>query len=262
LAPWTERRRRALARAARGAALAGALAVPGTAALAQDDSTSFFQRLYLDRLHLTAVGAGVGAVRPSQTLATQLYELHADYGEVVPHWRVVFLASYWGTRYRDDVVDQFRDSLRRAVVDPTGDDTLRVGRVTVSDIAVSVNVRYTPHEWRHLRPYVGAGLAAHVINAEGRLIDGTFIENALDAITSGLAASAGVSVPFARHLALELQARYDLLSGFRYGSVRAGATYEFSRRRPEPAPPPAAAPAPSPAPAPPPSPPPADGRAP
>jgi hypothetical protein len=202
------------------------VAMPSIASAQQEDP-SLFERFGLDKLRLSALGASIGAVKPTQIVGTRAYALHADYGEIAPGWRVVFVATYWGSHYTDRTLSEFRDSLRRTIVDPTADYTLDVGKVTVSDIALAADLRRTPGRFAHwpIRPYVGGGLSAHVINAEGRAIAGTFVERALDNITAGVAGMTGADVVLFRHFSFGMQARYDLLSGSRYGSVRAVATY-------------------------------------
>lgn len=74
-------------------------------------------------------------------------------------------------------------------------------------------------------------MAAHVINAEGQLVDGTFVERALDNIAAGLFVSAGISIKVVRHFGIEGGGRVDLLSGFRSAQVRAGGAYYFGHIR-------------------------------
>lgn len=216
----------ALARApVRALALAvGLMLLPATASA----QNSLFERLNLDRLQFAGIGVGAGGVAPSQVQPTRVYALHADYGEIVPRWRVVFTASYWGSQYKDEVMQTFADSLRRIIVDPSGDDTLVVGRINVSDISLGVEMRWTPAQQTFLRPYLGGGLATHVINAEGAAINGTFVERALDYITFGVAGVGGIELNLHQHFSLGAQARYDFLSGVRFPSIRASATYFFA----------------------------------
>ena len=214
---------------------AATLLAPLGAASAQEEGRggSLFERLNLDRLQLTALGGSIGAVSPTQTEPTQAYSVHADYGEIVPKWRVVFTGTYWGSQYKDEVIRTFTDSLRRVIIDPSGDDTLRVGEIDVSDIAIGVDLRWFPRNDPVLRPYIGGGLMTHVINAEGPAINGTFVERALDYITFGLAATAGVDLTLLRHFSVGMQGRFDMLSGVRFASLRATGTYHFDavRRR-------------------------------
>ena len=205
------------------AALGVTLAVPRQA-VAQE---SWFERLGIDKLRLTALGAQVGHVAPYGMKPTTSWSLVADYGEMVPGWRMVFNATYWGSRFRDRVVRAYADSLESAIDDPTGDARVRLGDITVSDIVLGAEVRrrYLPSAW--IRPYVGGGLAIHVVNADGRLIDGTFVERATDVVAAGISGAGGIDVRLHRHVALDAQARYDFLSLARFASLRVGAIYYF-----------------------------------
>ena len=197
-----------------------------TSATAQA-SGSLFERLNLDKLRLSALGGGAGAMRPSQMLATQAYQLHSDYGEIVPSWRVVFHATYWESRYTDKAVARFAEQFRSQVVDPAADDTLRVGQIKVSDIAVTADLRYSPWQSPVLRTYIGGGTGVHVLNGEGRYISKTFIEGSLDNIAVGVLAVAGADVALLSRVSFGIQARFDLLSGISYASFRAVGSYHF-----------------------------------
>ena len=206
--------------------LVAALALPSTDVLYAQAEPGLFARLNLDKLKLAALGTSVGPVAPTGTVPTVAYSLHADYGEISPHWRVVFTATYWDTRYKADVVKRLENKLRESIVDTTRTAFFAIGRIKVSDIAVGGDLRWTPHAGA-IRPYIGGGLLAHVVNVEGKAIEGTFVESALDNIAAGFSAVTGVDVTFARHLAIGVQGRYDLTSGVRYGSLRAVGSYFF-----------------------------------
>jgi hypothetical protein len=226
------------------ARIAGALAlvlslVPFGRARAQDtavvvvpvvrDTLTLLQRLNIDKLRLTALGVSLGAVKPTQVRATRSYSVHADYGHITPRWRVVFSATFWGSRYSAKTLKIFADSLRKVIRDSTDDYQLDIGRVDISDIALGGELRWQPVRFTRsrFRPYLGGGLAAHVINAEGRAISGTFVERALDNITAGVIGAGGVDVVIVQRMNVGVQARYDLLSGARFGSVRLVGTYVF-----------------------------------
>jgi hypothetical protein len=140
----------------------------------------------------------------------------------------VFQVTYWDSRFRDEAVNEFAERLRSNIIDPAGDDTLRVGGITVSDVALEGDLRWTPFGEKFLRPYVGVGVGAHVINAESPFISGTFVETALDNIATGVAGVSGLDLVLGR-LSVGVQARYNLLSTIRFGSARAVARYEFRR---------------------------------
>ena len=212
----------------RGALLALLLAWP-VSLRAQD--TSFFQRVGLDRLQFVSLGAGVGRVAPSQVEPAQIYALSTDYGELARNWRVVFDVSFWESRYTDAAVAQFVDSLRKSIVDPTNDYSVLASQVQVYDVTFSGGVRWQSTTAVAVRPYAGLGIAMHVINAEGRLIKGTFVERALDNLSTGFFANAGILFrPWGR-VVVETQARADVLSGFRSLQLRVAALYLFGPSR-------------------------------
>ena len=208
------------------------LAIAALAALAPSTARaqSLFERLNLDRLRLTALGASAGPVRASRAENAQSYGVFADYGHVSRSWRIVFSASYWGSHFRDEFVQTFEQRLREQVIDPSGDDTLDLGRINVSDIALEVDLRYTPRPNALLRPYAGGGLGAHIINAESPFINDTFVESALDNISAGFAGFAGVDTAPAGRISFGVQARLNLLSNLRYWSARALVTYFFGNQ--------------------------------
>jgi hypothetical protein len=197
------------------------------AVAAAQASGSLFERLNLDKLRLSALGGGAGAMKPSQMLPTQAYALHSDYGEIVPSWRVVFHVTYWESRYTDKAVERFAAQFRTSVVDPSADDTLRKAQIKVSDIAVTADLRYSPWQSQTLRTYVGAGTGIHVLNGEGRYISKTFIENSLDNMAVGVLALGGADLALFQRFSFGLQARFDLLSGMSYASFRVLGSYHF-----------------------------------
>jgi hypothetical protein len=199
--------------------------------LEAQENQSWAERLGIDKLKFTALGVQVGRVAPYGIEPTTSYSLQADYGEIAPGWRIVFNATYWGSEFTDKSVQAYADSLTNAISDPTGDAEVVLGDITVSDIVLGADVRrtYKPSWW--FSPYLGAGLGTHIVNADGRLIDGTFVERATDVIAVGVAGAVGLNVRVLRHIALDAQARYDFLSLARFASLRVGGSYYFDNPR-------------------------------
>jgi hypothetical protein len=198
---------------------------------AQERTPATPSRFNLDKLELTSLGLSAGTIFPSQLEPTKLFALQADYGEVAPGWHLVFGVSYWESRFRDGVVQSFVDSLQKSLSDPTGTAKVTASRVTLYDISFGSDVRYTPVYSGEIKPFIGFGLAAHVINAEGKLINGTFVERALDDIAAGMFLTTGLSFRLLRHIGVEGSVRGDLLSGFRSTQLRVGGVYYFGHIR-------------------------------
>jgi hypothetical protein len=141
----------------------------------------------------------------------------------------VFGASYWESRFEDDVVQAFADSLQKSLSDPAS--IVVPSPIRIYDVTFSADLRYTPHYNGWIKPFGGVGIAAHVVNAEGKLIKGTFVERSLDDIAGGLYATGGVTLQLLSHFGVEASARGDLLSGFRSTQVKIGAAYLLGHRR-------------------------------
>jgi hypothetical protein len=210
-----------------GGMVAASLACVSTAG-GQDPGSS--NRVKLDDLQLVSLGAGIGRILPSQVEPTSLYSVAADYGEFARSWRVVFGVSYWESKYRENVVQTFVDTLNKNASNSIGAPIV-ASRISLYDVTFSTEARYIPTYSGELKPYLGVGIAAHVVNAEGKLINGTFIERSLDNIAAGVFMTAGVAVRLVSHFGIDGSVRADLLSGFRSTQVRAGGSYYFGHIR-------------------------------
>jgi hypothetical protein len=190
-------------------------------------------RFDLDRLRFRGLGVAVGLVKPAQMVSTETFAIEADYGEFVPRVRVVFSASFWGSHLDAETMGRYQEQLGEVIQDPTGDYTVSLGEVRVSDIALGVDGRWTPRRFRStfIQPYAGGGLTAHVLNAEGRAIENTFVERALDNIAVAPTVLVGFDAVFFKQVALGMQARYDLVNAARHGSLRAVGTYYFDHQK-------------------------------
>jgi len=213
----------------RGAGWFACAAMLGSFARTAAAQESLIQGLGLDKLQIVSLGLSAGRILPSQVDPTMVYAASADYGEIFPRWRVTFTASYWSSKYRDAVVRGFVDSLNTRIVDPTGVARLQASQISLYDITIGTDVRYVPKYSGELKPFFGVGIAAHVINAEGKLIEGTFVERSLDDIAAGMYLTTGVSFRLVHNIGFEGSVRGDLLSGFRSTQARVGATYFFGR---------------------------------
>jgi hypothetical protein len=209
-------------------ALAVAALSCGAAPIARAQD-GILRRLNIDNLEIQSLGVSFGRISPSQVQSANVYGLQADYGNIAPAWRLVFGASYWESRFDDDVVQAFADSLRKSLSDPASH--VVVSPIRIYDVTFSGDARYTPQYNGWIKPFGGVGIAAHVINAEGSLIKGTFVERSLDDIAAGLYATGGVTLRLLPHFGVEASVRGDLLSGFRSTQVKINAAYILGHRR-------------------------------
>ena len=103
-----------------------------------------------------------------------------------------------------------------------------LGEISATSIGIGGEARWgLTADRRRMRPYLGGGLAIYAVNVEGRGISGTLVEKSLDNLTTGVAALGGFDLLVLPNFAVGGQARYELLSGVRYGSLRAGGSYIF-----------------------------------
>ena len=183
----------------------------------------------LDRLQIISITASAGRILPSEVEPATVFSTAADYGPIGQRWRLSFSASYWQSRYRDDVVRTFVDSLDKSLTDTSA--RVQPSRIDVFDVTFSGDARYAFLPGHFFKPFAGVGVAAHVINAEGKLIKGTFVERSLDDIAFGMYGTVGLGLRLSQSVGVEAVARGDLVSGLRSVQARAGATYYFGRIR-------------------------------
>ena len=86
----------------------------------------------LDRLQIISLGASVGRVFPSQVEPANVYSTQAEYGPIGQKWHLSFSVSYWESRYRDDVVRTFVDSLDKSLTDTSA--RIEASRIDVFDV--------------------------------------------------------------------------------------------------------------------------------
>ena len=193
---------------------------------------SIVERMQLDRLQLVSLGLGAGAIAPSQVDKTTVFGLSADYGQLSPAWRLQFRITYWESRFKQSVIDEFADTLRKNLEDPTA-TTVRVSPISLYDAAFGFGARRLLTPRGDATPFFTVGFAGHVIDAEGDFIKGTFVERALDDIAAGIFGEVGARAKLLRRIMVEASVRGDLLSGFRSMQWMATGSYYFGEARRE-----------------------------
>lgn len=200
------------------------------AAVPAAGAQSVVEQLQLDRLQLVSLGLGAGSIAPAQVDRTKVFGLSADYGQISPAWRLQFRISYWESHFKASVVNAFADTLQRNLQNPDA-TTVKRSPISIYDAAFGLGARRLLVPSADVTPFFSAGIAGHVINAEGDFIKGTFVERALDDIAAGVFGEAGIRARILRRFLVEGTIRGDLLSGFRSMQWMATGSYYFGEPR-------------------------------
>src|SRR5207247_9157628 len=81
--------------------------------------------------------------------------------------------------------------LRIAVIDQYANDCINLGHITWSDFTGDLDLQYVMPQCLTVTAYLGLGLSVHLRHGTGPAINGTFVQDALDAITAGLNGTLG-----------------------------------------------------------------------
>lgn len=190
-----------------------------------------------ENLRFGGVGVELGHIWPARVEPALALALRADLGFLGPNVRIVPRASFWSSRLKDSEVDALRANLLRLCRDEASSCLRELGEIRVSDLTLGVDAHYTFDAGLAATPYAGAGAALHLLNGSGEAIDGTFVEDLLDALAPGLDLVGGVELPLGGALRLFAEARATLSPDVRYVGLGAGGSWTLpSRPAPRPAP--------------------------
>jgi hypothetical protein len=180
-------------------------------------------------LYLAGLGLDVGPLWSDRLDPTVGGAVRLDAGFFAPRVRPLVSIAFVRSDYDSSEIAELEARLRDVVRDPTNDFTIDAGDVTVSTLALYLDLQVVPLQRGPIRPYAGLGAGAHLRFVEGPLIDGTFVEDALEAIVAAATASAGFEVAVSRSLHLTVEGRGVLASGLRAVSLRGGFLLRFPR---------------------------------
>jgi hypothetical protein len=183
-----------------------------------------------ENLEFRGVGFEVGAMRPSRVEPALVLGLRADLGYLGPNVRIVPRASFWSSRLRDEQVGELRDNLLGLCRDQGTDCLSELGELRVSDLSLGADAHYTFDTDLAATPYAGLGASLHLLNGRGDVINGTFVEDLLDAIAPGVELVGGVELPLGGSLRLFAEARGTVSSDVQYVGASAGGSWVFPGR--------------------------------
>lgn len=191
----------------------------------------FLEQFSYEGLRLSGVGLEIGVIASDRLTTGVSPALRVDYGMVAPRIRVLLGLGYSRGDFNADEIARFERQLRGVVNDPTGDFTIDVGRITLTDVEADLSLQYLADLDRGVKTYLGAGVAVHVRNGTGDAIDDTFVEDALDTIAAGFVLSLGAQFAVTSRMHLTADVRGGLTSELRTASARGGVMLRLPPRR-------------------------------
>lgn len=184
-----------------------------------------------DNLRLSGIQADLGALGSSELTGAVVGGLRVDYGQIAPHVRVLLGLSYFRSEFSNDARKRFESRIRALVTSQDTNFTVNVGRIFWSDLTADLDLQYVLQQGRGITTYVGVGASVHLRNGSGSLINGTFVEDALDEIGAGFNTSIGVEFALSRVWRFTLDGRGVVSSGLSTVSLRSGFMYRFPTRQ-------------------------------
>lgn len=171
-------------------------------------------------LRVAGIGFEGGVLVADRLEREGTFGLRVDLGYFAPNVRPLVGFSYFRSRYTADRIAEFEARLAGVVTDPTGDFTIDVGAVELSDLSLEADLQAIAGAAGPVSPYAGLGVGVHLRDATGAAIAGTFVEDALETMAATLNLTAGLEVALSRSLRLALDGRGMYGSGLAALTVR------------------------------------------
>ncbi|HYJ79061.1 MAG TPA: hypothetical protein VEW03_05645 [Longimicrobiaceae bacterium] len=208
------------------------LAVPAAAAGQRPEDYDY------ENLAFRGIGVWFFGVLPARSESTLGLHMRADLGELGPSVRIAPSVTFWSTSIRDGELARMEERIEaaceRSGVPCAGID---LGQVSLSDLSLDVDAHYLWTTGFGLEPYAGVGVGLHLVNGRGEFVEGTFVEDVLDAITPGLNLMAGLELPLGLSLRLQGEVRGVLASNARWVGVGIGGSWTIPSSVQQPRPP-------------------------
>ena len=179
-----------------------------------------------ENLRFSGIQLDVGVLGASGLTGATVGGLRVDYGRIAPRVRLLLGLSYFRSQFDQRSRRRFEERLD-SIVNPSVDDSINLGRISLSDLIGDVDFQFVFPQGRGINAYIGAGVSMHARNGSGAAINGTFVEDALDVITAGLNASLGFEFNLSPAWRFTIDGRGTLSSGLRTASVRTGIMYRL-----------------------------------
>lgn len=216
-------------RAGRLAILLGFLLPAGAPARAA--AQGVLNEFSYDNLRLSGIQLDVGVLGATQLTGATVGGVRFDFGRIAPRVRLLLGLSYFRSHFDQETLTRFEQALDSIVIDPSGDDTIRLGTINLSDVIGDIDFQYVFPQGHGITAYIGTGVSIHLRNGSGSAINGTFVEDALDVVTAGLNGTVGFEFNLTHALRFTVDARGVLSSGLQTASLRTGLMYRLPAGR-------------------------------
>jgi hypothetical protein len=181
-----------------------------------------------DQLRPSGFQVDIGLLGAGQLQGTIVGGARLDYGFIAPKVRLLLGLSYFKSQFDRQTRDRFEQRIRSFVIDPAGDDTIRVGRIFWSDVVGDLDFQYMIPQGSRVTTYLGAGIGVHLRNGSGSAIDGTFIEDALDQIAAAANLSLSIETRLGAAWRWTIDTRGVVSTGLSSVSLRTGIMYRWA----------------------------------
>ncbi|HWC74326.1 MAG TPA: hypothetical protein VG454_10360 [Gemmatimonadales bacterium] len=182
-------------------------------------------------MRLSGVQLDLGVLGANQLTGTTVGGLRLDFGHIAPQVRLLLGLSYFKSHFDDHTLNKFKQAIDSIVTDPSGDDSIQLGTISLGDIIGDVDFQFVFPQGHGITAYIGTGVSVHVRNGSGAAINGTFVEDALDVVTAGLNGTVGFEFNLTRALRFTVDGRGVLSSGLQTASLRTGLMYRLPAGR-------------------------------
>ena len=201
------------------AVMAAIFALGATGAHAQDIAD-------IDYEHLSFRGVALeyGYLWPDRVENTSTYGLRFDLGYAGPGLRVVPSIMYWTSPLNASEIVEFQNRVQDLVAEQNGGarPDLDLGRIDYTDIAFGVDAQVVWELPLDVLTFGGAGITAHIMDGDGEVINGTFVEDLLDSVEPGFNLHLGTEYPIKDNMRLYANGRYEVMPDLQYLQVRVG----------------------------------------
>lgn len=190
---------------------------------------TFLEQFSYDGLAFKGVGIEVGPVWSDRLTRELSLAVRVDYGLIAPRIRLLLGASYFKGELNESETAKFEQGIRRAISDPTGDVVVDVGQIAWTNFETNFDLQYLIPAGVDFLFYGGVGIGVHVRNGSGDVIDGSFVEDALDTIVAGGTVSAGFEWAAVNNISFTMDLRGVATSELRLVSARTGLMFRFGQ---------------------------------